>query len=143
MDKEIIIDGIDVSGCNFRLEREGKQKCECTHATGFGVICDCEKWHNCYYKQLKRLEQEIAELKAYKDVNEDFKTAWEELKAENEALIEGLGIANKYVNKYHKTLQEIKAIVANICNGCTSECDCDEDCNYFLIIEALTKAEEE
>ena len=29
----------------------------------------------------------IAELKAYKDINEDFKTAWEELKAENEELI--------------------------------------------------------
>jgi predicted phage gp36 major capsid-like protein len=30
----------------------------------------------------------IAELQAYKDVNEDFKTAWEELKAENERLKE-------------------------------------------------------
>ena len=29
----------------------------------------------------------IAELEAYKDINEDFKTAWEELKAENEELI--------------------------------------------------------
>lgn len=33
---------------------------------------------------LKRLHKENAELKAYKDVNEDFKKAWEELKAENE-----------------------------------------------------------
>lgn len=33
-----------------------------------------------------------------------------ELKAENEKLIEGLGVANKYVNKYHQTLQEIKKI---------------------------------
>lgn len=39
--KEIIIDGVDVAGCNFRLEREEKQKCECCHATGFSVICDC------------------------------------------------------------------------------------------------------
>lgn len=31
-----------------------------------------------------------AELKAYKDVNEDFKTAWEELKAENAELREKL-----------------------------------------------------
>lgn len=45
--------------------------------------------------------------------------------------------------KYKQTLQEIKAIVKNVCNGCTSECDCDEDCNYFLITEALTKAGEE
>lgn len=58
-----IINGIDVSECNFRLEREGKQKCECTHATGFGVICDCENWHNCYYKQLKRLQKENEGLK--------------------------------------------------------------------------------
>ena len=34
------------------------------------------------------LQEEIAELKAYKDVNEDFKTAWEELKAENDRLKE-------------------------------------------------------
>ena len=38
----------------------------------------------------------IAELKAYKDVNEDFKTAWEELKAENEEL----------KNKLHKNFEE-------------------------------------
>lgn len=67
MTKEIIIDGVNVAGCNFRLEREDKQKCECTHATGFGVICDCENWHNCYFKQLKRLEQERDELKQVKD----------------------------------------------------------------------------
>ena len=77
-----------------------------------------------------------------------------ELKAENERLKEELEIKSltdnttgetnyrsNLVNKYRTTLQEIKAIVKNICNGCTSECDCDEDCNYFLITEALTKAE--
>lgn len=51
--------------------------------------------------------------------------------------------ANKLADKYLGCLQEIKAIGKNICNGCTSECDCDEDCNYFLITETLTKAEEE
>ena len=61
--EQIIINDIDVSECNFRLERNGKQKCECCHATGFGVICDCEKWQNCYFKQLKRLEEENKELK--------------------------------------------------------------------------------
>lgn len=35
---------------------------------------------------INRLQVENAELKAYKDVNEDFKIAWEELKAENERL---------------------------------------------------------
>lgn len=59
-DKEpVIIDGVDVSGCNFRLERDNQQKCECTHATGFRVICDCDKWQNCYFKQLARKTQEL------------------------------------------------------------------------------------
>ena len=61
---------------------------------------DCDFIERCRYKQLLRKEQEceelqireneaeeiIAELQAYKDVNEDFKTAWEELKAENDEL---------------------------------------------------------
>ena len=63
-DKQIIINGIDVSKCNFRLERDNQQKCECCHATGFGVICDCEQWHNCYFKQLARAKEEIEKLKA-------------------------------------------------------------------------------
>lgn len=65
MAKEMIIDGIDVSECNFRLERDNRQKCECCHATGFGVICDCEKWHNCYFKELKRAEQKLEKIKDY------------------------------------------------------------------------------
>ena len=41
-----------------------------------------------YQPKIQALKVEIAELQAYKDVNEDFKTAWEELKAENERLKE-------------------------------------------------------
>lgn len=62
-DKQIIIDGVDVSGCNFTLERDGKIKCECCHATGFGVICDCESWKTCDYKNYKRKEQELTHFK--------------------------------------------------------------------------------
>lgn len=105
MTEEIIIDGIDVSGCNFRLERDNKQKCECCHATGFGVICDCEAWHNCYYKQLKRLEQENKELKAYKDVNEDFKKAWDEL---NRKYTEVLELAKTNTDSNEYCLQELE-----------------------------------
>lgn len=36
------------------------------------------------------LQEKVAELQAYKDVNEDFKTAWEELKAENNQLKEDI-----------------------------------------------------
>jgi hypothetical protein len=84
------------------------------------------------YKQSGQEANEIiAKLKAYKDVNEDFKTAWEELKAENEVLKQALNkepLAQKalvtayngykkqvlelykVLDSYKQTLQEIKAI---------------------------------
>lgn len=52
----------------------------------------------------KQSEQEatkiIAELKAYKDVNEDFKTAWAELKAENERLKEEIKVLQYNIAEY-------------------------------------------
>ena len=63
-DKQIIIGGVDVSGCDFTIERDGKIKCECTHATGFGVICDCEGWKTCDYKNYKRKEQECKNVQS-------------------------------------------------------------------------------
>ena len=92
--EEIIIDGVNVAGCEFYEPKAQVMTC---HEESITKRCDKT---NCYYKQLKRLEfelkvtkadyeaseQENAELKAYKDVNEDFKTAWGKLKAENERL---------------------------------------------------------
>lgn len=90
--KPIIIDGVDVSGCNFTIERDGKIKCECTHATGFGVICDCESWKTCDYKNYKRKEQECKNvqyelIEANKQVIYSAKQL-DQLKAENEKLKE-------------------------------------------------------
>lgn len=62
MTYKIIIGDIDVTECGFRLERDNQQKCKCYHATGFGVICDCEKWNNCYFKQLEQVKQENKRL---------------------------------------------------------------------------------
>ena len=51
-DKQIIIDGVDVSGCIFYSghlqEYIGTHKCECGRS--------CYRNKNCYYKQLKRSE---------------------------------------------------------------------------------------
>ena len=51
-DKQIIIDRVDVAGC-VRLQDDE-------------ISCDlggeCKGWENCYYKQLKRKEQELEEL---------------------------------------------------------------------------------
>lgn len=142
-DKEIIIDGVDVSECSYYSSETYPYTCEVWDN-------ECEA-QNCYYKQLKRLEQENAELKAYMDVNEDFKTAWEELKAENERLQKltcfncgeetlspsGAEIYDKIL-VYKQTLQEIKAI---------AEVGQDKYHNGLIlakpILDLITKAESE
>ena len=53
-DKQIIIDGVDVSGCVQFIQEEK----DCCDLGG-----NCKGWTNCYYKQLKRKEQECEELK--------------------------------------------------------------------------------
>lgn len=106
---------------------------------------------------LKRLHKENAELKAYKDVNEDFKTAWEALKAENEQLKEDKLYVCTFnekliqkVERYRQTLQEIKEIADARCNECKYgkdgiTCkfgDCGE-AKLHLITQLINKVEEE
>lgn len=54
MTEEIIIDGVNVAGCCQLIE-------EPFYPCGLGG--ECKGWENCYYKQLKRLEQERDKLK--------------------------------------------------------------------------------
>ena len=106
---------------------------------------------------IKRLYKENAELKAYKDVNKDFKTAWEQLKAENERLKEEIlkwqtaysrqyqinenkGY-NKKEEQYRQTLQEIKAIAMDIMDDDIEESFAYSDARQIL--DLITKAEEE
>ena len=59
-DKQIIIDGVDVAGCEYLgLYKECKLKC--------GSCCpvDCSDNPNCYYKLYKRKEQECEKWKSY------------------------------------------------------------------------------
>ena len=57
-DKQIIIDDVDVSGCRYAEPTATTPKC----AINDWIHCD---GHNCYYKQLKRKEQEYEELRQY------------------------------------------------------------------------------
>ena len=63
-DKEIIIDGVDVSGCEFYFSTYG---CDCMSSNRETKVLTeshhCADNHNCYYKQLKRKELECEELK--------------------------------------------------------------------------------
>lgn len=64
-DKQIIIDSIDVSKCKY-FDYYYKE-CKAEYYTRYGyeiVKCDsCKDNPNCYYKQLKRKEQECEKLK--------------------------------------------------------------------------------
>lgn len=64
-DKQIIIDGVDVSGCPYYIDSEGvcsSHDCEC-------IKCI----HNvCFYKDYKAKEQECEKLKWYlKEIRDD------------------------------------------------------------------------
>lgn len=56
--KEIIIDGIDISECEF-LWKEELPKKVCNNGN---LDCNCNSNPNCYFKQLKRKEQECKNL---------------------------------------------------------------------------------
>ena len=71
-DKQIIIDGVDVSGCKkyeheiVRCNATLKNMCFC------GGRCTDKKNADCYFKQLKRKEQECEELKRELQAQRDF-----------------------------------------------------------------------
>ena len=95
-DKQIIIDGVDVNGC----EKQGETIAGITCGNGERIRLAneiitkhklCKDNPNCVYKQLKAKEQECEELKEkvkkYGEINKQETKDYAELKAENEELI--------------------------------------------------------
>ena len=73
-DKQIIIDGVDVSGCENALQ--GKHTILCA-SNEDRALCDANK--NCLYKKYKRKEQECEELKqTLAEIKEIAKNAYDE-----------------------------------------------------------------
>lgn len=62
MTEEIIIDGVDVAGCENYTTMED---CDGIHDLCEQLDDYCSIKKNCYYKQLKRLEQENEKQKEY------------------------------------------------------------------------------
>ena len=105
MYKPIIIDGVDVSECEFytdRLYTNCKSGC-----SAYADDCKSEYRQNCYYKQLQRLKAENEKLKQYKQSKqasyETMQTEWNkainesrDVKAENE--------------KYKQALEEVREL---------------------------------
>lgn len=147
-DKQIIIDSVDVSGCEYFSS--GLGYCTIGLLANDGThICECEQ--NCYYKQLKRKEQECKNNEiAYKNELEIFNQECiniqqqliealdelDQLKAKNEELKQKkkenenfylIKYANKdseclelqsKCNKYKQALDEIEKSTKEICDGC-------------------------
>lgn len=65
MKDKIIIDGVDVKECKYKNILSTSVECECEYETCYGyeiTIFDyCNEHSNCYYKQLKRVEQKLRE----------------------------------------------------------------------------------
>ena len=88
-DKQIIIDGVDVSGCPYYIDSE----CACSSHD-----CECIKCiHNvCFYKDYKAKEQECEKLKeeiktnGFGCFNIEMSEQLDQLNAENESLKESL-----------------------------------------------------
>ena len=135
-DKQIIIDGVDVSVCKLYNEDNGVVAPDGTaERTELCYLTNdyCENNPNCYYKQLKRKEQECEKIKNwvkgmmfYTDCSnwfERFTTAFDDWKNDLISQLDQLKIENK---KLKETLIEIQQDLeyATYCES--QECGCDD-----------------
>lgn len=135
MTNKIIIDGIDVS--------------ECIHIQNFEnvlFVCEetgrkCEVSKNCYYKQLKRKEQE----------NEELKKQLEEYQDQEPTIVNTIGNLQLQVKawieqsaKYKQALDEIKNYQQRNCETCVfaNTQKCNINCQVFVILDIINKAKD-
>lgn len=143
MDKQIMIDGVDVSGCGYYDANADKESyflhdCKKEHAPCWS----CASMPSCLYKKYKRKEQECEELdneaqnlfteKTNLELEvKDLQQQLNQLKSENKHLNDLLNQALKELEKTRETLTEIKEIAERDkefcikCNG-DKEIDCIE-----------------
>lgn len=153
-DKQIIIDGVDVSGCKHYKNRTCIAD-YCLTDMPFGEA-KCELNPNCHYKQLKRKEQECERLKNERTV--DLVKQLDQLKAENAELkVQNIKYMNGNISYqlknslYKQTLTEIKEIaepyqkdIDKICGNCRRYDGCHACCmdtlNNYEYRTGTTKA---
>ena len=120
MTEEIIIDGVNVSGCCFY--NDGK----CSNPNG--MACNCINNAVCYFKELKRLEFELKVTKADYEASEQEN---KELKEENIEYDEELAIEKlshksdlETLERYRSALEEIKQMILNHSDARISPANC-------------------
>lgn len=132
-DKEIIINGVDITGCYFLNRGITNLSCTCSSE----IDEECKYNPNCYYKQLDQLEAEDEELKKnnqilcdlYKNVDSCLQKRTEKFDCYREALEE--------------IEQELKEDI--YCES--QECGCDDfeeclRCTKNKILDIINKAKE-
>ena len=142
-DKQVIVDVVNVSECNF-CEWKSSDIPQCRiRLASFEPTC---KGYNCYYKQLKRKEQECEELKEEID---DLKEIIQRHDKDNNALLsEFEDDLVDYYRRYKECLTEIKGIAENMNKECFYDdfdcmnCDMQNGCTYFNKKQILQKISE-
>ena len=120
-----IIDEVDVRECNCYIEGERGMTC-----VGTFISSNCSKNPNCYYKQLKRKEQECNKLYIQLEADEEYHKEMENtlrkiIKNKRERNLE----LYKENNKLKQTIKEIKEII--------KENFYFLDCDYRWILEQI------
>lgn len=133
---------VDVSECCYLINYDPPKGqgtwCGAIHKGACKVYsADCKYNENCYYKQLKRLEQENAELKAENEQLKEEILKWQKAYSRQYQINENKGY-NKKEEQYHQTLQEIKTIAESEYYAV------EPDARYIIdkILGLITKAEE-
>lgn len=139
--KKIIIDGVDVSGCNYYADYN--------HCMMRSTECNRD---NCYYKQLQRLtaqyDKVIEQNKSLQTELKQKEQECEELKKEKELLVGK--IANSVfdefeeLDRYRKALEEIERFLnRTTCNICKLDSlEVCEECNVKRLKDIVSKAKE-
>ena len=105
--KEVYINGVDISGCEF-CDWKGSDIPQCRiRQASFEPTC---KGYNCYFKQLKRKEQENEELRQYhnKCCNEENCNL---LKGKEQKLVKIRQILYVYYGDDWKATREIERVL--------------------------------
>ena len=151
-DKEIIIDGVDVSEC----EHQYYKKCKIDYEEWNNEIIrynECQNNPNCHFKQLKRKEQECERWKKANDEKNELLAKMgcptvATAKRNVFTLQQQLDQIKAKNIKISKTLTEIKEIAELFCNACQEHepekrgRDCIY-CNYGKILQKIRECKGE
>ena len=116
MTEEIIIDGVDVAGCEHLCTSQMGNNC-LIYNRGFSM--NCKNTSDCDYKQLQREKQYCKSLEnwretAIKNINEVNKTCIELMQKNKQLITDSrlkcLNCKYKYAKEYKSALEEIREI---------------------------------